>query len=169
MAHLKRKYFIFNYVKYNRSQAIFYALNWWNKRNPKFYDFDDLGGDCTNFVSQCLLYGGYEMLPDKWYYSSLNYRSPSWSGVNELYAFLLTNKHQNSPRGKLVSMEEISEGDIIQMAITSEIFHHTVLVTQVSLPINPDNIFITCHTNDARNIPLSSYAYQKIRFIKLID
>ena len=156
-------------MEYNRKKAVEYALKWWNKRNPNFYDFDTLGGDCTNFVSQCLLFGGYQMLTDKWYYNSLNYRSPSWSGVNELYSFLLTNSVNNSPKGKNVRIEDIEEGDIIQMAINSKIFHHTVLVTKVLKPINPQNIFITCHTNDARNIPLSSYAYQEIRFIKLLD
>lgn len=46
---------------YNRQKAVDYAHTWKNRRNSQFYDFENLGGDCTNFISQCLLYGVLEM------------------------------------------------------------------------------------------------------------
>ena len=57
---------------YSRQKAIEYAYEFWNKRNPKFYNFDSLGGDCTNFVSQCVIYGGIKMdySNNGWYYIS---------------------------------------------------------------------------------------------------
>ncbi len=40
--------------EYNRENAVEYAKIWAYKRNPKYYNFDPVGGDCTSFVSQCL-------------------------------------------------------------------------------------------------------------------
>lgn len=157
-----------NMQEYNREKAVLYAKNWWNKRNPLFFDFENSGGDCTNFVNQCLLYGGFEMQPN-WFYSSLNKRSSSWTGVNELYAFLITNTTNFGPKGKIVSIEKVEVGDIVQLAINSEIFHHTLIITEISQPFCPQNIFVSCHTADRFNIPLSSYAYKKVRFIKIME
>ena len=39
---------------YDRQAAVDYAHRWAYHRNPDFYNFDELGGDCTNFASQCL-------------------------------------------------------------------------------------------------------------------
>ena len=42
---------------YDRQAAVTYAHRWAYHRNPDFYNFDELGGDCTNFASQCLYAG----------------------------------------------------------------------------------------------------------------
>jgi len=42
---------------YNRRAAYNYAKRWAFDRNPRFYDFEHIGGDCTNFTSQVLLAG----------------------------------------------------------------------------------------------------------------
>jgi len=34
-------------MEYNRANAVAYAKKWAYGRNPKYYDFSDLGGDCT--------------------------------------------------------------------------------------------------------------------------
>ena len=41
-------------IPYDRKAAVEYADYWAYRRNPKYYAFDDIGGDCTNFVSQCI-------------------------------------------------------------------------------------------------------------------
>ena len=46
---------------YNRTSAIIYAKKWSLSRNPRYYNFDDIGGDCTNFISQCLFAGSNKM------------------------------------------------------------------------------------------------------------
>jgi len=38
-------------IVYNREKAIEYAQKWAYKRNPRYFDFEDIGGDCTNVVS----------------------------------------------------------------------------------------------------------------------
>ena len=35
---------------YNRELAVQYAHKWAFGRNPAFTDFEELGGDCTNFA-----------------------------------------------------------------------------------------------------------------------
>ena len=60
---------------YNPTDAISYAETWWDGRNSIIYDecdpyqdFDSRGGDCANFVSQCLIAGGLDLRihPDAW-------------------------------------------------------------------------------------------------------
>ncbi len=43
---------------YNVNKAIEYANKWALKRNPAYNDYSNEGGDCANFVSQCLFAGG---------------------------------------------------------------------------------------------------------------
>ena len=44
-------------LPYDRQKAVAYARRWALGRNPAYFDFQDLGGDCTNFASQCLYAG----------------------------------------------------------------------------------------------------------------
>ena len=78
-------------VPYNRNSAVSYALSWALRRNPQYYDFSDLGGDCTSFISQCVFAGSGIMNFTPifgWYYFSSFDRSPSWSGVEFFYDFM---------------------------------------------------------------------------------
>lgn len=80
--------------KYNREKVVEYARKWAYGRNKKYYNFDSIGGDCTNFASQCIYAGSKKMNYSKnngWYYNSINDRSPSWTGVQFLYNFLMSN------------------------------------------------------------------------------
>ena len=45
-------------MDFSRERAQAYAHRWAFGRNPEYLAFDRLGGDCTSFVSQCLLAGG---------------------------------------------------------------------------------------------------------------
>ena len=42
----------------NIKAEIEYARRWAFSTNPAYYNFENIGGDCTNFVSQCLYAGG---------------------------------------------------------------------------------------------------------------
>ena len=41
--------------EYEREKAVQYAKKWAYGRNPEYFNFDPIGGDCTNFISQCIL------------------------------------------------------------------------------------------------------------------
>jgi len=154
---------------YNREKAVAYANKWAYFRNPEFYNFQELGGDCTNFASQ-VIYAGCGVMNYTpiygWYYISLNNRSPSWTGVNQLYTFLTTNTAEG-PRGRVVNLSEIEKGDIIQLDFGGDgSFDHTPVVVDAGEG-TPETIRVAAHTNDADCRPLASYNYVAYRAIKI--
>ena len=154
---------------YNRELAVAYAREWAFSRNPAFYDFENLGGDCTNFASQ-VIYEGCRVMNYTpvygWYYISLNNRAPAWTGVNQLYNFLTTNSGPG-PRGRVVELSSVEDGDIIQLDFNGDgLFDHTPVVVDRGLG-TPDTILVAAHTYDAYRRPLSSYNYAAYRAIKI--
>ena len=145
---------------YDRAAAIQYAETWALSRNPKYYNFDALGGDCTNFISQCLFAGSGVMNETPvtgWYYHTLNDRSAAWTGVEYLARFLLTNKGIG-PHAKEVPISELRPGDILQLGTEEYHFYHSLLVLSNSgMPL------LATHTNDALYRPLSDYSFGQVR------
>lgn len=158
-------------MQYNRQKAVQYALHWWNARNPRFYNFENLGGDCTNFVSQCLNFAGIQMdfAPNGWFYNNLNSRAPAWTGVNEFYTYGINNSKNVGVKFKECPIEETEIGDLVQLVTKNrQVFHHTAIITE-KLGNTFSNIFITCHTNNAKNKPLSAYNIKNYRFLKVLN
>lgn len=152
-------------MKYNRQKAVDYALKWALGRNPAYYDFDYLGGDCTNFVSQCL-YAGIPQMNYRgygWYYINANNKSPSWTGVKYLYEFLVNNQFEG-PKGIVIDKSELEIGDIIQLSFLDDVYGHSLIVTS----IENNEIRICTHTIDSKNRLLDTYSYEKARFIKIL-
>ncbi len=149
---------------YDRIAAVAYARQWALSRNPAFYDFQNIGGDCTNFASQCI-YAGAKIMNYTpvfgWYYVSLSDRAPAWSGVEFLYNFLTTNTSVG-PFGREVSQAEIQPGDIIQLGRADGDFYHTLVVTETT-----PQILVCAHTNDALDRPLAAYNYYTARFLHI--
>lgn len=149
---------------YDRNAVVSYAREWALKRNPAFYDFQNIGGDCTNFASQCI-YAGAKIMNYTpvygWYYRSLSDRSASWTGVEYLYNFLISNTSVG-PYAREVSQEEIQPGDIIQLGRANGDFYHTLVVTATS-----PEILIAAHTYDALDRPLNTYDYYTARFLHI--
>lgn len=156
-------------INYNRDIAIKYAKKWAYKRNPKYYNYDKIGGDCTNFISQCIYAGSKQMNYDNikgWYYIDANNKSPSWTGVEFLYNFLVSNK-QNGPIGKEVSINEIDLADIAQLSFDGKNFSHTLLIVNIEKQDSLDGIYTSSHTFDSFDRRLSSYKFEKIRFVHI--
>lgn len=148
---------------YDRTAAVSYAHKWAYNRNAAYYDFDGMGGDCTNFVSQVLFAGGAQpnYAFNGWYFNSLGDRSPAWSGVNELYAFLVS-RHTHGPKAAVVTASDIMLGDIIQFGMANGSFYHSVIV------VDTHNLLVAAHTIDSDYRPLASYNYELIRFLHVI-
>lgn len=153
-------------MSYDRNLAVEYALKWALKRNPKYYNYDKIGGDCTNFISQCLYAGTKQMnyRRNAWYYKDANNKSPSWTGVEFLYKFLIENKYEG-PKGKVISKEDLELGDLIQLSFDGTVFGHTLIVTKKQ----GGEIFVCAHTIDSKNRKLSSYNFKKARYISVIS
>ena len=156
--------------EYNRRKAVEYANKWAYKRNPKYYNFDSVGGDCTSFISQCI-YAGADIMNYKkhigWYYNSSTDRTASWSGVEFLYNFLTKNKGIG-PRGEKTDINNIQEGDIIQLKLLEERFSHSLVVIDKK-GNTLDEIYIATHTEDAFYRKVSTYNFKDIRFIHIKD
>ena len=95
---------------YNRQAAVAYAHRWAFRRNPRFYDYENLGGDCTNFASQCI-YAGTGIMNFTpvfgWFYISPNEKSPSWTGVPYLFDFLTRTQTTVAPAGQDTDISQI--------------------------------------------------------------
>ena len=118
----------------NIAAEIEYAVKWAYSRNPRYYNFDGLGGDCTNFVSQCIYAGGAVMNYTKdtgWYYSSPKNRAAAWTGVEYFYKFMTNNKGIG-PFGTNIPIREVKIGDVIQLG-NHNYFYHTLLVVNIML------------------------------------
>lgn len=156
--------------EYNRKRAVEYALKWAYKRNPRYYNFDDIGGDCTSFISQCIYAGSGIMNYKKhigWYYNSQADRTASWSGVEFLYNFLTTNKGIG-PRATKVDIDNLEIGDIIQLRFLEDRFSHSLIIVDKK-GNNLEDIYIATHTEDAYYRKLSTYTFQDIRFLHITN
>jgi len=157
--------------EYNREAAVAYAHEWAFGRNPRFYDYEKIGGDCTNFASQCLYAGSNAMnfLPTfGWYYINTNQKSPSWTGVQYLFNFLTRRRSSVGPVGDESPLSNLLPGDLIQLSFTGNGFQHTPVVVSAEPPFAPENILLAAHSYDADNRPLSTYEYQMFRVIHIL-
>lgn len=155
---------------YDRRAAVMYAHTWAFGRNPAFYDYEKLGGDCTNFASQCIFAGSGIMnfTPTfGWYYIDANQKAPAWTGVEYLYRFLTRTNRSVGPVGRICSIEELLPGDIVQLRFSGEIFQHSPVVVWAQNPKTPSDILVAAHSYDADNRPLSSYEYLEARYIHI--
>lgn len=152
-------------LTYDRAKAVAYAERWALSRNPRFYDFEDIGGDCTNFASQCIYAGAGVMnwTPvTGWYYIDASRRTASWTAVEYLYRFLVTNGGAG-PYARVVSREAVQPGDIVQLGHEDGHFYHSPVV----LGIRGGEIYVAAHSYDALWRPLSSYEFDRARYLHI--
>ncbi len=160
-------------LPYRADRAVSYARAWALSRNPLFGDFSGIGGNCTNFVSQCVLAGGGVMnfTPDYgWYYNNPNDRAPAWTGVEFFYDFFTGAPAFESKNGGVGPFaRETSEqlavpGDVVQIANESGDWYHSMLISEV----RDREIYVCAHSTDSLDRLLSTYSYSRIRFLHLL-
>ena len=154
-------------IEYNRKLAVDYARRYALNYNPKYFHFAGMGGDCTNYISQCLLAGGGVMNYDKyygWFYINKDNRAPSWTSVKYFQRFLLTHNFPGFV-AKVVPIDQLDVGDIIQIRQNPTEFNHTVIITRIT----SREIYVCAHSNDALDKPLSSYQYIELKGIHIIS
>lgn len=152
-------------LPYNRAAVIAYAQKWAFKRNPAYLDFQTMGGDCTNFASQCVFAGSRVMNYTPvlgWYYVNGSNRSASWSGVEYFYNFLSGNKGAG-PYAEETDRAHVEPGDIAQLSFSGSRFQHSPVVVEVT----PEEIYVAAHTFDAYMRPLSSYDVAAVRYLHI--
>lgn len=130
-----------NAIDYNAAGV--YARKYVKDYNPAYADFNQFGGDCTNFASQILKAGGISELihiddyydyidpnsdynkyhhytlncpcNDCWSYNSLEYRSQSWSDAENLADFLINELgvEHKTYWNSTKMLLEVEDGDIV--------------------------------------------------------
>ncbi|ACL74899.1 amidase domain-containing protein [Ruminiclostridium cellulolyticum] len=174
---------------YNRQEVYNWAYNHWNNYSKEYLNFGDekwKGGDCTNFVSQCLRAGG--AVNDKsgafqWYYdkkgtlaSTNDTYSWTWSTARGLNS-ILSGNHNNEEFGPKATQKVISgddqydtsigkyvvPGDLIQYHWNnkSTITHAAVIVGMIynSSKFRYEPV-IAEHTEDSWFTPWTNNAYK---------
>ncbi|MDF2988239.1 MAG: hypothetical protein K0R50_3749, partial [Eubacterium sp.] len=182
-------------TSYNRDGAYNWAHKHWQNYSREFVNLGDQeweGGDCTNFVSQCLRAGGAENDTRgtyKWYYinkdtSKTSEHSYSWTwptarGLNSVLTGN-NNKKEFGPKGseKVITGDTnytsdlgqfIALGDLIQYewSPSSKIKHSAVIVgmfyNSAAQRYEP---VVSTHSFDSWNLPWTKNAY-KTHFIHI--
>ena len=155
---------------YDRTAAVRYAHRWAYGRNPHYYDYEDIGGDCTNFASQCIYAGAGVMNYTPtfgWYYVDANDKAPAWTGVEYLYNFLTRTTPSVGPFAKEVSIERVAPGDIVQLSFDGMGWQHSPVVVSVDRPRSYAEILVAAHSFDTDDRPLSTYEFARVRFLHI--
>lgn len=158
---------------YNRIAAVCYAQKWAYGRNPAFYDYEKIGGDCTNFASQCVYAGSGVMNYTKdlgWYYIDANNKSPSWTGVAYFYNFMTRGELTAGPVAMDATIGQLLPGDVVQLSFDGENWNHSPVVVRLlrQPAIQPADVLIAAHSYDSDNRPLDTYDYRGIRFLHFL-
>lgn len=165
---------------YSRINAVKYATTYALTPNPNYRYFDIIdnkGGDCANFISQCLLAGGAPMdfnAKYPWWYinSSSSTINDSWSicwaVAHSLYYYLKVNEENHSSKLKgleVYNTNDLEIGDLIFFEDRNKTIFHSSIITSFW----GNNPLISQHTFNALNIPYEkSWDVYKYHFIKII-
>ena len=164
--------------EYNREAAVEYARTWALYRNPKYKDYDPWGGDCTNYISQCIHAGSIPFdnqgkdVMGKWYWYSDSSRTPSWTSADAFRRYILNNNNQNTDNHGIYAVRaeynELEIGDIIQL-VYQGVSYHTMIVTEVILDDRNYLLdYLICqHTPDLLDYPLSEKVGERL-YIKIL-
>ena len=158
-------------LPYDREAAVRYAHLWAYGRNPAYYDFDALGGDCTNFASQCLYAGAGVMSFTPtfgWYYRSVRDRAPAWTGVEYLFRFLTRTGEGPGPLAAPVPPEELLPGDLVQLSFADGAFTHCLVVEEIGPGNGAGQLLLAAHSQNAHLRPLFTYPYRQVRYLHIL-
>ena len=180
---------------YDRDAAVEYADDWNEEPNEGEYEyFGGRGGDCANFVSQCLQAGGVE-LTDDWYYKrhaawslsmlvynlimsgtiySWNY-SDSWRFADDHYSYF-SNPDNKYINGEPITITEksdlrseikkynIQKGDLLYFQSSNRVYHATIISS-----VDSDMIYYSAHSKSCFDKPLSENFSYTVFVVRIRD
>jgi len=152
-------------VQYNYGAMAAYAETYWDNYNSGYRTFSDVGGDCTNFVSQVMRAGGwsdasgYYRDAHYWWYNFLN-QTWSWINVNYWHDFAAVYSGRTYILG---SPDYMGLADVLQVDFTyNGSKDHSMVVSY-----NGSQPYLTYHTTDTYRRSLSSLksSYPSARWV----
>jgi hypothetical protein len=139
--------------KFDRYAAAAYAVRYALTPNSAYPPYQN---DCTSFVSQCMLAGGWTMIggsawdrqdDDAWWWgkSMFSKASYTWGGAHNFSKFV-----PKSGRGKSCSRDDLDVGDVVQIADAGHVFHSMIVSSYMCSP-DGDGPFMSYHTTNTLN------------------
>ncbi|MEU3715532.1 amidase domain-containing protein [Streptomyces californicus] len=148
-------------ASYKYSEMAKYAEKYWKNYNTSYRKFNDVGGDCTNFISQALRAGGwkndtgYYKSYKNWWYNSAN-QTTSWVNVNYWASFALYSGRTYN----LDNVYKLGIGDILQMDFTgNRSKDHSMITTYKSGGVP----YLTYHSTNTYRKSVKSLVAQNPR------
>lgn len=162
---------------YNYGAMYSYALQYWDNYNPYYRDY---GNDCTNFISQIMLEGGWDAVSgwpwetddySKWWYdlAAAGLTSYSWAGANAWGYFAQVYSQRTAG---LAYVDELLITDVLQVDWDHvndgdgdgvDDLDHTMFVTgRTGTDYYAEEVFLTYHTTDRLNVPFYGWLLPQV-------
>ncbi|KQC05899.1 MAG: hypothetical protein APR54_07925 [Candidatus Cloacimonas sp. SDB] len=145
---------------YDRSAVIDYIDLCWDEYNDSYQNFAGSGGDCANFVTQCLIAGGRDIY------------DPHLHNVLTHPVYMPTLSHTRIyliPFLEKIGVKQIGDtanlqvGDLIFWKSGNR-FPHTAIIVEIS-----DSIYYAAHTKDYRRKGLANPLSQNYHYFRILD
>ncbi len=141
------------YYSYDGSKAGNYAAKYALSYNFSYSNYNGRGGDCTNFVSQCIYAGG---IPTD---ATWKKDSNAWIRVTELRNWLVKKRYAK----EFTWQSNGKEGDLVQLYNSSNGWYHSLIITYKR---TDGQLFVSSHSADYYNRALANYT-SKMRYLIL--
>ena len=165
---------------YNRIGATNYATQYAISPNTNYVDFGSTGtnegGDCTNFISQCLNEGGgisehFGTIYSNtcWFYTTGSNRSSSWTGAQEFNTYVKSSVSKIN--STMSTFSSVDYGDIIQLqSTTSTQMSHSLIITGIVMSsYGRSDLLFCCHSSNKLNYSLSNtYGSRTKQYIHIL-
>lgn len=148
------------FATYNRTAAVAYARQFTSNTsgkesyNNKGFNAVNSGGDCANFVSQCLYAGGVPQCAEWYYrtpYTTSGKRNAAWTGTVSQRNFLVRRGWTT----KLNTPQELRKGDLVYTFRSEKSLPHVVIVCE---DVGNDGRILICgHTSNQLDRVRGSY------------
>ena len=181
---------------YDRDAAVEYADEWNDDANTDEYEFfGGRGGDCANFVSQCLKAGGIEE-NDGWHCErhagwswalilfnlittgtiyTWDY-SDSWLYADKHFSFFSDQKNgyinglpikmtEKSDLGSVIENYNIQKGDLLYFCNSKGEVYHATIISNVDSSM----IYYAAHSAPNFDKPLSSFTVYNVIVVRICD
>lgn len=134
---------------YNPTAARDYAYTYWQNYNTAYCDYTYGGGDCTNFLSQCLKSGGWTTNSAWWATGAgccqnaagciiQNCYKCSWTVANTFYNYVTSSGRIQSG---CYTDNALIVGDILQLGTAGSVYHSTLVTKKTTN--NGTKVYVT--------------------------